>query len=1301
MSTESSCDEDLVRRLPLPLARVYRRAHNQKDPLQRHHAAYLLWEASLKLLASAAIAVAAESDEASADLAERLEGLDRPSAGHWRGFVRILVPGLAARGDRGFAAVSALLEGPARDDLPRLAGLDAVLLESFGSRSGARALVKPGEVFDRLVHHRNRELGHGAPGQRRPADYDRLGRAILAGVGELLGRLDVLAGRRLVYVPEVSRLSGGGWQAERLELVGESPRLLAPRMFPDAPGTRLPLPDGVYLEDPDSEAPGRAPLVTLSPLVVYLAESDAVFLLNGRRGKSRCEYMAYTTGELVERDLALQPVRPLFARALGLDGATASAPSAPEHVTKPGPSPAPAPRVVGEYQLVSRLGQGGMGVVYRARQPVLGREVAVKVLLRPGDAQATARFTREIRSLGKVEHPHLVKIYTSGADGDQWFYVMELIPGATLAATVDLAQARGLTGQTIDLPSWRGLFDEACAAGLAAEEPFEGTPAVSARPAPTEPQAGRPSYETPDGRGYVWHVVRLVKQVAEAAGALHAAGVTHRDIKPANVTVRPGGSHEVLVDLGLAQLADEVEGRLTRTRQFVGTLRYASPEQILAADRVDHRSDVYSLGATLWELLSLRPIYGATEKTSTPELMRRIQFKDPEAVRTHNPCVPPALAAVVDHCLEKDPDRRYGSAAELADDLGRFLAGERVKARPVPAAARTLRRALRRPWLLGLVAANLGVLAALAAFLITLKTGLVGGTGPAEVPSPARVPSPAGETRSAGAPAPPAEGRSENRVSRTPEAPPQDGPAKREAGRRDEEIGKLLRDTGPSAKRVALLVGINDYQHRGLPSLRWAENDAVEVAVTLLRIGFDTVVVMKGSSVGELRPTRANILKRLKRLADGLDRSDVLLVFLSGHGAHAIDRGPDGSPSGKDFFCPIDAAPDEPDSLISLEDLTGRIRTHGGKNLLLVDASRDTPRGERNPSTRGLEGRTVSLPEDTAVLFSSRAGQRSSERDDLKHGVFTYSLLQSLLEAEQGSRPLTWNSLVQGTEDRMAGLVEADRQEPFAVGSVGRIVLGRGAEGASPGEERQDNALAMKFCWCPAGTFTMGSPPGEAARDEDERQTQVKLSRGFWLATYEVTQEEWTRVMGTTLVDQRRKATAVVVGEGARHPMYLVNHAEAELFCAKFTASERDAGRLPPGWEYRLPTEAQWEYACRAGGAGAYGPGDDPARLSDCAWFGENSRMSTHPVGGKAPNGFGLHDMLGNVWEWCLDGYTERLPGGQDSVGPSEPPARVVRGGSWHGVAAYCRPANRHSDAPDYRGNDLGFRVARVQTGSR
>src|SRR5205814_488837 len=182
-----------------------------------------------------------------------------------------------------------------------------------------------------------------------------------------------------------------------------------------------------------------------------------------------------------------------------------------------------------------------------------------------------------------------------------------------------------------------------------AEKPLSDAPVDgSALPAP----ADRPS-PGPARRDYVRHIVTLIEQIAGAAHALHEHGIIHRDIKPGNAMVNDAGDKVVLMDLGLAQLVDDSEGRLTRTRQFVGTLRYASPEQVLAAGRLDRRSDVCSLGATLWELLTLRPLFGADEQTPMPDLMLRIQTTDPQRPRKHNPRGPVDLEAIRVQCLGK------------------------------------------------------------------------------------------------------------------------------------------------------------------------------------------------------------------------------------------------------------------------------------------------------------------------------------------------------------------------------------------------------------------------------------------------------------------------------------------------------------------------------------------------------------------------------------------------------------------------------------------------------------------------
>jgi serine/threonine protein kinase len=545
-----------------------------------------------------------------------------------------------------------------------------------------------------------------------------MGRALLLGVAEVLGRLDVLAGRRLIAVADVRRLPSGSWLIERYELTGETARRLESLERPESDAARLPRPQRLYLHAPetapDTEA---APAWSLHPLLLYDHDTAELFFLNARRGKRRIEYLGYHSGRSVERTDLDAEQRELLVRVLGIEvGAAeverwAARSQAEEPPLALPPADAPQPRRMGEFELLSELGRGGMGIVYRAWQPSLGRHVALKSLLRPGDPKAEARFHREIHALGRVEHPNLVKVYTSGAAADQWFYAMELVDGATLGAVCGKLQTLGSGASDIDLATWHATLSTACQEARAAEKPLSAPSGdegrISAdRPASATSPAG--------GRDYVRHVVELVRQAAEAAHALHEAGVIHRDIKPDNILVTPDGTQAVLMDLGLAQLADDAEGRLTRTRQFVGTLRYASREQILSAP-LDRRTDIYSLGATLWELLTLRLLFGVTDQTPTPQLILDIQNADPQRPRHLNPRVPDDLEAIVLKCLEKDRSRRYATASDLAADLSRWLRGEPVQAQPLTF----------RYWASKLARRHRGPLAAAAGLLALVASGAV------------------------------------------------------------------------------------------------------------------------------------------------------------------------------------------------------------------------------------------------------------------------------------------------------------------------------------------------------------------------------------------------------------------------------------------------------------------------------------------------------------------------------------------------------------------------------------------------
>ncbi|HRE82852.1 MAG TPA: SUMF1/EgtB/PvdO family nonheme iron enzyme [Opitutaceae bacterium] len=229
--------------------------------------------------------------------------------------------------------------------------------------------------------------------------------------------------------------------------------------------------------------------------------------------------------------------------------------------------------------------------------------------------------------------------------------------------------------------------------------------------------------------------------------------------------------------------------------------------------------------------------------------------------------------------------------------------------------------------------------------------------------------------------------------------------------------------------------------------------------------------------------------------------------------------------------------------------------------------------------------------------------------------------------------------------------------------------------------------LGLSLVWIAPGTFTMGSPPTETNRSSDEGpQVRVNVPEGYWLGKYEVTQGEWVALMGTN--PSQFKTI------GLNGPVESVSWREAVEFCRRLTVRERTAERLPEGYAYTLPTELQWEFACRAGTTGPYA-----GNLNDMGWHEADQEDMSHVVGQKAPNAWGLYDMLGNVWEWCLDWYADSYRTDTDGnvLPPTKGVYRVSRGGSWNCPSENCRSALRRWLSPADRGNRLGFRLALVR----
>ncbi len=275
------------------------------------------------------------------------------------------------------------------------------------------------------------------------------------------------------------------------------------------------------------------------------------------------------------------------------------------------------------------------------------------------------------------------------------------------------------------------------------------------------------------------------------------------------------------------------------------------------------------------------------------------------------------------------------------------------------------------------------------------------------------------------------------------------------------------------------------------------------------------------------------------------------------------------------------------------------------------------------------------------------------------------------------------------------------------------LILSVSSEPASPEcpppaeENRQRKNIGTEFCgqailpggislemlWCPPGRFMMGSPCDELGRSEDEEFHEVVLTQGFHIGKFPVTQKQYGALTG--------QMPSFFCGNNL--PVEKVSWYDAMAFCEKLTKWEQNAGRLPEGYVFSLPTEAQWEYACRAGAASALNnkhdlettDGDCP-HLNEVGWYLRNSKRTTHPVGEKKPNDLGLYDMHGNVWEWCLDWYGSYREDASDPTGPKTGSYKVFRGGSWESDSALCRSAGRAYVSPSTRNYCLGFRLILV-----
>ena len=367
------------------------------------------------------------------------------------------------------------------------------------------------------------------------------------------------------------------------------------------------------------------------------------------------------------------------------------------------------PRVEG-YEITAVLGHGGMGIVYQAVQTKLKRAVALKVLpaiVGAASPDAAARFRREAFAAARLHHTNIIPIYDFGESKDCFYYAMELITGRSLSEVIKLLAKSDI----FNAPPLRATEILVQATGGRAEHGGSPSTGLSEHEHLDKSATSRGSSASGHGRVYLRQVARWVADVADALHYAHSQGIVHRDIKPDNLMLSRDG-RIMVADFGLAK--SEEEQSITTSGSLIGTLRFLSPEQAMGKRiPIDHRTDIYSLGATMYELLTFRPAFPGEERS---QVLAAIIQREPVSPRTLVSCVPVELETICLKTLEKDPNARYSTAQELAADLRRHLDDMPIIAKPPTTIQRVSKFARRhRPQLisaivvLAIVALSVGI----------------------------------------------------------------------------------------------------------------------------------------------------------------------------------------------------------------------------------------------------------------------------------------------------------------------------------------------------------------------------------------------------------------------------------------------------------------------------------------------------------------------------------------------------------------------------------------------------------------
>ena len=864
------------------------------------------------------------------------------------------------------------------------------------------------------------------------------------------------------------------------------------------------------------------------------------------------------------------------------------------------------------YKVEGTLGQGGMGAVLLATDTRLDRKVAIKRILgeAAGNRMAVQRFLTEAKAIAALNHPNIVQIYDYGRAKDGPFLIMEYVDGGSL---LDRCRESKLP------------LDEAIA---------------------------------------------LACQLCDGLAKAHDLGIVHRDIKPANVLLTKDGIPK-LTDFGLAKAQASDHGQ-TMTGAVLGTPDFMPPEQRRDAGLVDHRSDLWSLAATVYQMVTGR----------SPKIIR---FD----------LLPPGLTSVLGKALEESKDDRYQSSREFRDAMrgaGPAPAQPVVAARLQEGQCRACgaitsdltKKFCRNP--------NCGVSLRAPCLQCDAQIpvwdgvcGECGGNQPELL-----------ESRRASLVATQAQAESLANASDFDAALVCAGEL---SGQTHPDLADFVAWAVPfvatttAEKPRQMAVAADRLQEAKAHAAAWDYASAIHVlgsvppplrdqeAGSLLE-----ACVQRKRESDSLIATIADRIKRKeiegllptveRALALRGDRKDLatmrgqLVERRDGRlkRAMAALEGGDAKAAASAF---ARAAKDD----------------FSADHQRLIDRVRRAAELEDQIATLAKEARADAklTPEKGAAIL--KAGKEYLTLNPKnEHVVSLVAQCRKITELFLREREMA------AEERKRSEIREAEH----------RAINGDDSPEETLSRPPLVNSFGIELQLLPAGEFTMG----QADSDGAETPHQVRLTKPFYMGVVPVTNAQWEMVMGSEPSEWK----------DADRPVETVSWKDAVEFCRRLSTNpeEKNAGRV-----YRLPTEAEWEYACRAGSWTDFSFGDDESRLRKYAWFANNSGTQkldamawneeehiiandgqTHPVGEKKPNPWGLYDMHGNVWEWCSDRYGDYgKRAATDPQGPIWGSDRVIRGGSWGAIGTFCRSAYRGKRSPSTRVNYLGFRLAMSPSG--